>query len=206
MMRGQGRYYLMAGWLMLVALTSASVLTIGLSPLIYAGYSGLIPFYRTFSLDYSTVLRNYWVLYRYLIAPWQPVLEFPDFISSAHGLQHFSEVRQLMWFLVLICFIAWLGLIKAYRIRKNFAQLYIKAALRQLQYSLMVILGVAALFFDQAFILFHRVVFRNDFWLFDPMRDPIILILPQTLFLVFFLSILISYLAISRGLYRWLWR
>jgi integral membrane protein (TIGR01906 family) len=37
--------------------------------------------------------------------------------------------------------------------------------------------------FDAAFVVFHKIFFRNDYWLFDPVTDPVITILPDTFFL-----------------------
>ena len=41
----------------------------------------------------------------------------------------------------------------------------------------------AALNFDAAFTLFHRVLFRNDLWLLDPRTDLLIRICPASMFL-----------------------
>lgn len=46
---------------------------------------------------------------------------------------------------------------------------------------------VVALDFNNAFIIFHKLVFRNDFWIFDYHSDPVIRILPET-----FLCIVLS--------------
>ena len=36
---------------------------------------------------------------------------------------------------------------------------------------------------DLAFVLMHKILFRNDFWIFDAQTDPIIKILPDTFFM-----------------------
>lgn len=41
----------------------------------------------------------------------------------------------------------------------------------------------AALNFDAAFTLFHRVLFRNDLWLLDPATDLLIRICPESMFM-----------------------
>lgn len=47
----------------------------------------------------------------------------------------------------------------------------------------LVVGGLAALDFNRAFTVFHTIFFPGkDNWLFDPMQDAIILILPQTFF------------------------
>ena len=40
----------------------------------------------------------------------------------------------------------------------------------------------AALHFDRAFTLFHRVLFRNDLWQLDPKTDLLIRICPESMF------------------------
>ena len=35
---------------------------------------------------------------------------------------------------------------------------------------------------ERFFIGFHKLMFSNDYWLFDPARDPVILILPDEFF------------------------
>ena len=43
--------------------------------------------------------------------------------------------------------------------------------------------------FDRLFVMFHQLVFSNDYWLFNPHLDPIINILPENFFMHCFMSI-----------------
>lgn len=43
--------------------------------------------------------------------------------------------------------------------------------------------------FDRLFVMFHQLVFSNDYWLFNPRLDPIINILPENFFMHCFMSI-----------------
>ena len=36
---------------------------------------------------------------------------------------------------------------------------------------------------EKVFIGFHELIFQNDYWLFDPVADPIILVLPDEYFM-----------------------
>ena len=36
--------------------------------------------------------------------------------------------------------------------------------------------------FDKTFMIFHEIMFDNDYWIFDPLKDPVINILPQEFF------------------------
>lgn len=51
--------------------------------------------------------------------------------------------------------------------------------------------------FDQAFIIFHKIAFTNDYWIFDPKLDPIITILPQEFFIHSFILIISIVLLIA---------
>ena len=46
-----------------------------------------------------------------------------------------------------------------------------------------VIVGILCAFnWDAAFTLFHEIMFRNDYWIFDEATDPVIMILPDAFF------------------------
>ena len=47
------------------------------------------------------------------------------------------------------------------------------------------------------FVLFHKILFRNDYWIFDPACDPVITILPDAYFLHAAALILLCVLAAS---------
>jgi len=38
--------------------------------------------------------------------------------------------------------------------------------------------------FSKTFYFFHKIFFRNDYWIFDPVIDPIINSLPEELFMI----------------------
>ena len=64
------------------------------------------------------------------------------------------------------------------------------------------ILGLlASVDFNQAFILFHKIVFRNDYWIFDYRTDPVITILPEAFFMHCFFMIISIVIIISLCLY-----
>ena len=62
-----------------------------------------------------------------------------------------------------------------------------------------VLIGLAALTdWERLFVSFHKVFFSNDYWLFDPATDPVILILPDGFFFQCLAVILV--LVIGSGL------
>ena len=45
--------------------------------------------------------------------------------------------------------------------------------------------------FSKAFIIFHKIFFRNNYWIFDESLDPIIKVLPEEVFIIYAIVILI---------------
>lgn len=63
-----------------------------------------------------------------------------------------------------------------------------------LLFLVLVFFFCAALFFDTAFLWFHYLVFSNDFWLLNPVTDRLIILYPESFFLMIVLFILITVL------------
>lgn len=45
-----------------------------------------------------------------------------------------------------------------------------------------ILAAAMAINWDKAFVLFHKIAFDNDYWIFDAATDPVITILPDTFF------------------------
>ena len=111
-------------------------------------------------------------------------ISFPSMPVSVTAAIHFEEVRNIfivteVLFLISlplsIFFILW------QRKRRRRTYLAITSALTG---PLPIALGLlVAANWERFFIAFHELVFRNDYWLFDPDEDPIIRILPDGYFM-----------------------
>ncbi len=131
------------------------------------------------------IRENYDVLIDYnLFTKGIHKLEFPDFPMSERGEIHFREVKRIFlaiqYLTILSGILFLLGLIRQLSRRdcKSLKLLSIFSVL------IPVALGMAvALNWERFFIGFHELVFSNDYWLFDPSTDPVILILPDEFFL-----------------------
>jgi integral membrane protein (TIGR01906 family) len=64
--------------------------------------------------------------------------------------------------------------------RKNFY--FLKQTYLTLILLPVTLLTAFAINFDKAFVVFHEIFFRNNYWQFDPQMDPIINILPEEFF------------------------
>lgn len=162
--------------------------------------------------------KNYDVLidYNLLISPDE--LVFPDFSMSETGRIHFAEVKrifvaaQVIALVGLIAFGIWLFR----ELRRQASEPHRGGDYRWLRWTCWVALGVVAvvgggmaLNWDMAFVVMHKILFRNDFWLFNETTDPIIKILPDTFFLhcaVVIILLVVLLVAGCRLLAAWLQR
>lgn len=151
--------------------------------------------------DKELIRRNYDVLIDYNSPFYKGELEFPDLQSSPQGLQHFEEVKDIFvifYYLAFITLIACTAII-IYKKKKKDKTYLLTSSITVVVLPLVVAL-VSAINFDRVFTLFHKVFFRNDYWIFIPQFDPIINILPQTFFLHSLILILVVILLGSLGL------
>ncbi|WP_018659953.1 TIGR01906 family membrane protein [Allofustis seminis] len=147
---------------------------------------------RQVGLSEQTILDNYYCLLHYLFKPWIHTLELPDFPISVNGAIHFYEVKQL--FLVNVGLLVGTGIYSGFFWIKQFKKVALwkfRSTFKRALFAPPIILVVLYFYFDSIFILFHEILFRNDYWLFNPVTDPIIQVLPETFFMYCFLSIFI---------------
>lgn len=132
-------------------------------------------------LSFEVIRSNYDVLLDYnLIFGGVDILNFPSFPMSESGRIHFEEVRQIFFaiqYLTLLFGIVFLaGLYKKVK-KKDYEALKL---LSMLTFVIPIVLGIlAAFWWDTFFTVFHKIFFKNDYWLFDPDTDPVIWILPD---------------------------
>lgn len=144
--------------------------------------------------------HNFLILMNYLINPLEKKLSMPDFPSSASGLHHFAEVKNLF---MLVFFLTIILIPFIIRFMKENLSLVFHNAFRVVMLFPLAIGVIAWLIgFDQFFVAFHEVLFRDNSWLFDPATDPIISVLPEQFFMHSFLIFLLIYELIFFVIYR----
>ncbi|NLR18195.1 TIGR01906 family membrane protein [Lactobacillus sp. LC28-10] len=134
-------------------------------------------------LSTSRIMENYLQLLAYLQLPWVTKLDMMDFPTSPSGLQHFIDVKHL--FLVnnsVLIITIWpaVRFLRTLSVKKMLWKLirpFQTAALVPVLAGLLMLVN-----FNQFFVDFHKILFRNSDWLFDPRFDPVILVLPETFF------------------------
>jgi len=147
-------------------------------------------------LDHTTLFYNYRQIIHYLNFPWRATLYMPDFPMSATGEFHFWEVKVIFHVLHGIGLLFLGGLWLAYRQKKTLLPYFNVAA------NLAFVLFGSMLFlilvnFEFTFYWFHRIFFNNDYWIFNANVDPVIRALPQELFMIKGIVIIILILTVS---------
>lgn len=139
-------------------------------------------------LSKEQILENYRILLTYLNIPWFLTLDMPDFPSSASGLFHFFEVKKLFMLDYLILIFSGMGTLWFVRhLNRRRESWRLLPYFRQGTLIPLAILLALLVSFDTLFVLFHKVFFNNDAWLFNATTDPIILALPAEFFMHSFL-------------------
>ena len=152
----------------------------------------------------ETIQYNFHILMNYLTNPFSQDLQMPDFRSSVAGLHHFAVVKNLFHLVQLVALVTLPSFYFFVNkiVKKGFLSLYRKSLLALVVLPLLIGLGGVLIGFDQFFTLFHQILFvGDDTWLFDPSKDPVILILPETFFLHAFLLFFALYESFFAYLY-----
>ena len=181
---------------LLFLLSLAILVTIYLAWILYPFEISWLNLTNRVHLKSDTIQYNFHILMDYLTNPFNQVLEMPDFPSSESGLHHFAVVKGLFHLAqgVAIVTLPIFYLFWKQVIQKGFLSLYRRGLLIML--SLPLVLGLVGVFigFEQFFTLFHQILFvGDDTWLFDPAKDPVILILPEDFFLHCFILFFVTY-------------
>lgn len=167
----------------LLLISFAVVITINFRPLYYLDMDFLnIPDSSGYPRD--EVKANYDALIDYSSPFFTGELSFPTLAASDNGLQHFREVKNIFNFfyiLAAITLVISVIIIQYKRNRKDHSYLLASSITAIVLPSLTAI--ALAIDFDTAFVVFHKMFFNNDYWLFNPATDPVISILPATFFL-----------------------
>lgn len=129
----------------------------------------------------DTVLENYHAVMNYLSPFCTEEFHLPSMAYSQQGAIHFEECKVIfnslyLWGSVAFVFVSLLFLFYKDKLT------YRIAGVLTLALPLTVV-GAIAINFDRAFVLFHKLLFNNMNWIFDPRYDPIITILPEEFFM-----------------------
>lgn len=178
----------------------ASVCILNFKP-IYKVANSLFNINNIINLSSSEIYLDYCRIIDFINNPKDMILDFNNFTLSDNALYHFIEVRNI--FIGIYIFIL-VGIIYfIYYLIKNMKERCYK--LERVSFAALIIIVVLSLIiiifscvnFNLLFELFHEITFSNDYWIFDTVKDSIILALPEEFFLLCATMILILSIFLS---------
>ncbi|MCM1990156.1 TIGR01906 family membrane protein [Oceanirhabdus seepicola] len=194
-----------------ILIISGSIIIIFNSRFIYPLSIKILNISLPENMSYDTLINNYNYMIDFITQRNYEIFNLPNFQSSENGIIHFIEVKNVYWKILYIFVISLISTITMIYFKnfKNFKNNYtfLKTSSNILIFVVLLLTAPAILQFDFAFDLMHMIIFNNDYWLLDSKTDPIINILPQNLFLIFFIAILgiiILNMFILRFIYNYL--
>lgn len=149
-------------------------------------------------LDLSSVTlkQMYQTLLAYLNYPWISKLSL-DISISYDAMRHFEDVKRLFLINYSLLFITtvptWYYLTNLIKQKKVWI---LRQKIVLCLYVLSVILVCLVLDFERFFVFFHKLLFTEQNWIFDPQIDPIILVLPSDFFLACFVLFIVLFVGI----------
>ena len=167
--------------LALFILSASVTITLNFRPLYYHDISAL-KIEETSGFSKKTIKKNYDELidYNQFFHSGKLKLTMP---MSKEGRIHFEEVKRIFDAIEIICIITLIlsCCLVTGQLRKHDLRFLKPASI--ITILLPSIVGVlTAVNWEAAFIMFHKIMFRNDYWLFDEALDPVIKILPDAFF------------------------
>ncbi|WP_415876018.1 TIGR01906 family membrane protein [Clostridium sp.] len=179
----------------LFIIASAVKLTLMFRPLYYFDIEYL-DIVEQSNFSRNEIVENYNYVIDYLMSPKELEFKLPSIPYSEYGQIHFKDVKNIFTTVDILLIVT--GLFSAVGIYLNLRHKnldFLKRTSTMLTILPITLLIAFMINFDTFFVIFHKIFFRNDYWIFDPNLDPIINILPQEFF--YHAALLIVILIIS---------
>ncbi|MBQ6820376.1 MAG: TIGR01906 family membrane protein [Clostridium sp.] len=151
---------------------------------------------KVVNIPKEVIIKDFNTLIEYLQNIFIEKLSFINFPMSSNGEYHFYEVKMIFISIYIIVITILIFFIVIYIINKkknNSLDL-----INILNYGVNTLIGVIlaltiaiSVNFSKIFEVFHKVFFNNDYWIFDAKTDPIINILPEEVFKLYAIYIII---------------
>ncbi|WP_411168069.1 TIGR01906 family membrane protein [Clostridium sp. MB05] len=158
------------------------------------------------NISKENLISDYNILLNYLQNPFIKKLKFNNFIMSNNGEFHFYEVKKIFLSIYLIVIILTIFFVVLYFINKyknkefNLFKMLNYGANTLISIITFLLLSIS-IDFSKSFVVFHKIFFNNDYWIFDSVTDPIINVLPEEVFKLYAIIILL-FICISIIIYK----
>lgn len=122
-------------------------------------------------------------------------LSFKNFTISNNAVYHFTEVRNIfinIYVFIMATVVLFIALMIYDILKKRREYKLIVKNSFIINISITIVIAIlSTLDFSNVFEYFHKIIFANDYWLFDTVKDSIILALPEEFFFMCTAAILI---------------
>lgn len=167
-----------------------SLLIIGSSTMITVGFKQLYYFDINYlkiseqnNLTKEEIKRNYDYMIDYNLNKISGEFELPTIKSSPEGKVHFEEVKEIVQNVIKLLIVSLIITIVGIIVNLKNNNIEFLNITSKLVIILPILVAIPMLInFDKTFVVFHKLMFDNDYWIFDPSKDPVINILPQEFF------------------------
>ncbi|GLB46713.1 membrane protein [Philodulcilactobacillus myokoensis] len=139
-------------------------------------------------LNHFQLMHVYFQMIGFIQIPWEHHFNLIYLKSSMKAIQHFKDVKRLILFNHGLMLITFPFSIHFYiqLMKRKMTWLLISPCQKLLSF-IFILLLLFGLDFNDLFIAFHRLMFRNLDWVFNSKADPIINALPNSLFFQYFM-------------------
>lgn len=129
------------------------------------------------------IVLNYDYLIDYNLRCDDSEFKMPTLKSSPKGKIHFEEVRNIFQNVNKVLFIFFIISIIGIFVSFKNRNVKILSLTSKVLLIIPLVLSIPIILnFEKSFIVFHKLLFENDYWIFDPNLDPVINMLPEEFF------------------------
>ncbi len=183
--------------LMVFFITGFITLAVFFKPLYYMDIA-LLDIPERSGMSEADIKANYDALIDYYAPFSNEELALPTLPMSEEGKIHFEDVKALFNIVIYTFFVSVpLAVAVVYINHERREYYYLKHSAVATLVVPLVLGALIALNWDNVFRTFHEIFFSNDYWIFDPRYDPVILMLPDTFFMHAALFVLLGVLLSS---------
>lgn len=195
-------------YLLISSVVFSTLLTLNISPIIYSIFINSTSLSVLNKLTTEDLMTDYSNIIYYLNNPNKNELIFENFTISPTGAYHFLEVKLIFSSIYLIGIACLLLSIFLFVARKK---LNLRISLKVLNIFFYEVITICFLLlvsfyfnFSKVFTIFHKILFNNDYWIFNTKTDSIINALPESYFMtlgIFALVVIILIAILAKLIY-----
>lgn len=185
------------GILCLILATALSLGMLHVCDLLYRASVEILDIPEISGYSREVIMRNYHDTMRYLSPFNNSGFQLSDLKFSEGGAQHFADTKNIFNAIYIAGIASLIGIAAIIRAKKGRDKSFLRtSSITTLALPLFVAAAVV-IDFNSMFILFHKIFFNNDLWIFDWRTDEIIRILPSEFFMYCAIFIVVFWILAS---------